>query len=121
MCGAVASLCVSLCMFGACKSWLRSLWRILLNYTAADKATLTICSLKKLKKKKKDGLEREGEGVWSRVDFEEQLEDSYNPLGRFGCTKRGRIEADLERRSSSLPSAVFFFFLLSALKDALSA
>lgn len=61
----------------------------MLNYTAADKATLSICSFKKLKKNKRMDWREEGGGVWSRVDFEEQLEDSVNPLGRFGGTKRG--------------------------------
>lgn len=83
-------LCVSLCMFCACKSLLR----IVLNYTAADK---TICSFKKLKKRKKTDCREEEEQ--STVDFEEQLEDSVNPLGRF--ERRGRIQADLKPRSSS--------------------
>ena len=91
-------LCVSHCMFSACKSLLR----IVLNYTAADK---TICSFKKLKKRKKtDGREEEER---STVDFEEQLEDSVNPLGRFE-RRGGRIQADLKpRSSSSLPLSFF--------------
>lgn len=51
---AVASWCVSLCMFSSCKSLLWSLWRILLNYKATDNASLNICSFRKLKKFKKD-------------------------------------------------------------------
>lgn len=48
--------------FSACKSLPRSLCRILLNYTAADKASLSICCLKKLKKKKRMDLKSGVEG-----------------------------------------------------------
>lgn len=96
----------------ACKSLPRSLWRILLNYTAADKGTVNICSFKKLKKKKRMDWRGGGGGARSRVDFEEQLEDSVNPLGRFGGTKR---EVDLKPRSSSSCSPFCRFLSLSSL------
>lgn len=53
-----------------------------------------------------------GGGARSRVDFEEQLEDSVNPLGRFGGTKR---EVDLKPRSSSSCSPFCRFQSLSSL------
>lgn len=104
-----ASPCVSLCMFSTCKSPPRSLWRILLNYTAADKSTLSICRFKKLQKHKKmDWREEEG-GFGAELTLKSSWKIRLIHSADLASQREergGRIQADLKPRSSSSCSSL---------------